>query len=219
MKRFRQLVARGINLGVTPHTAPSQARSIRFANGFNWILILISPAWMLAEAFGSSMAEIKQFSFLLSGLLLTISAVHLVVSYLGLSHLARIMLVLDFPAVIFLFPVFTSHVGPQDLLWFPYILVGLSVVPHLLFDARQERLLFWLGLAYIFTLILFSPNAIVNTVVAAGQNHPLLDLFDRYYFYYQRTVVAVWFMVNLPLFYQSHLISRTEKDPSIGQEE
>ena len=210
MKQISGLIHRLVNLGITESTPLALARPISLANGINLFMLSLVPIWITAElVLGSPDANTRQFSLLLMSLMLIIAAVHLIISALGLTHMARILLVLDIPILIFLFPAFTGHLYDQDLLWYPYLMAGLSLLPQLVLTWKYERMLYLLGLIYMFLLVLFSKDILLSSLTEQG---PVSDQVRKFEQYYLRTVISVWLMINLALFYMKRLLSaRGEK--------
>jgi len=189
-----------------------QRRPILVANGINVFFLLIIPVFVLIETVApNSDPNIREFSLLLMILVVIISLIHLFISYLGLTHLSRILFVIDFPLVIFLFPALSGHVGEQDLFWFPYLVAAFSVIPQLVLTLRYERLLYILGMIYMLVLVYFSLEILLSSIL---QQSPVVNSAQKYKFYYLRSLISVWLIINVPFTYIKWLLMKREMELS-----
>ena len=210
MKRLLRMIQHLSELGLNEDTPLELRRPAILANRTNMVLAVVSLVYITTEWFTvTSSNEIKEFSLLVLALIFLVSFIHLFISSLGLTHLARIMLVLDFPVVVFLFPALTGHVGEQDFFWFPYIMVSMSIIPQLILHIRLERSLYILGCVYMFLLVIFSDEVLLNSISSRGA---IVKSVEHYRFYYNRSVIVVWFFTNLIVLYLRLTAARTEAE-------
>lgn len=192
--------------------AEEQQRPIIVANGINTFFLFIIPIFGLIEIIApNSDPNIREFSLLLMVLIVFISFIHLFISYLGLTHLSRILFVIDFPLVVFLFPALSGHVGEQDLFWFPYVVAAFSVIPQLVLTLRYERLLYILGMVYMLVLVYFSLEILLSSIPHQGS---VVSSARKYRFYYLRSLLSVWVIINLPFTYIKWLLMKRELELS-----
>ncbi|HAA21091.1 MAG TPA: hypothetical protein DCR93_38665 [Cytophagales bacterium] len=190
-----------------------QRRPILVANGINVFFLLVIPILILIETIApNSDPNIREFSLLLMILVVIISLIHLFISYLGLTHLSRLLFVVDFPLVIFLFPALSGNVGEQDLFWFPYLVAAFSIIPQLVLTIRYERVLYLLGMLYMLVLLYFSVEILLSSIL---QQSPVVQTAQKYKFYYLRSLLSVWVIINVPFTYLKWLLMKREKE--LGQ--
>lgn len=111
-------------------------------------------------------------------------------------RLAKILILALTPFVLLLLPPLTGLTSDEFYFWFPYVPIGLSIIPHFILHTRRDRIALILTLGIYFLLALFITNYLI--LLQSG-NEKIIPIVMENRFYYSLIPLIIFMFVNLAL--------------------
>jgi signal transduction histidine kinase len=141
--------------------------------------------------------------------LLLVSFLNLIVARYGFTQLSRLSLIFLPPVVFLLGPTLIGYVEEESYTYYPYLIIGTSIIPQMLLHPKNERFLFWLSLSYYFVLAII----IDKVMVLFGDIHyPIIDRINTFYPFYKIAHIVLFLFLNTCIYYLRMLNFRYEEE-------
>ena len=209
------------NLGVTEADTQLSRRTIILTNQLNFVM-LISMLLLLVTTIvtqGVTHMELSVGTRRIAWTLL-LSFLNLVIARFGYYNLSRLSLVF-LPSVVFLLvPTFIGFVEEEAFTYYPYIVIGISVIPQMLVHPHKEKFLYWFSLSYLFLLTVFIDQIMIKfgipgKVESGMTNYVVFDRIrntDDIYLYYKIAQIGLFLFINANIYYLRLLNFRFEEE-------
>jgi signal transduction histidine kinase len=113
------------------------------------------------------------------------------------------------PFILFLLPNLVGFIQEESFFYYHVGIIGLSVVPQLLFVPEKKRLTYWFFLVYYFIMVLFIDDILLY--YATGMQ-VLIEKVEAIRLYYQLIPIIIFVFLHLALFYLRAMNLNYEKD-------
>lgn len=110
---------------------------------------------------------------------------------------SKILLSLELPFFILVFPAFDGIIHAHYYFWMPYMLITMLVIVHLIFDHKKEIHLVILISSVYFLLLLVLENLIRSI---SGQDLPIHETFIENKFHLKLAQISVFLFFNITLY-------------------
>jgi signal transduction histidine kinase len=197
------------NLGIRESDSELDRRTIILSNKLNFVM-LVSMVLLLVTTVPFMLLTNDPLSYgtLRVAILLGFNILNLIIAGFGFTRLSKVLLVLIPPVIFLLGPTFIGYVEEESFTYYPYVLICASIIPQLLLHPKNERLLFWLFIAYYFVLVLFIDWLMVHFET----NHfPIEDRINTFYPFYKLAQILLFIFVNACIYYLRLLNFRFEE--------
>ena len=198
----------GVNEGDTQLTR----RTIVLTNQLNFVL-LISMFLLLIYTIVTERLAHSPLSFGTLAVVLTLllSFLNLVIARYGYNSLSRFSLIF-LPSVVFLLgPILIGYVQEEEFTYYPYVVIGISIIPQLLVNPRNEKFLYWFSLFYFFILVIIIDLLMVRF---GKESAPIVDRINTFYPYYKIAQIGLFLFINADIYYLRLLNFRFEAELS-----
>ncbi len=187
------------NLGVKQDENELARRTIMLSNKLNFVM-LVSMVLLFAAVVPVMLLTNDPMSYgtLRVAILLVFTFLNLVIARFGFTYLSRLLLIFMPPIVFLLGPTFIGYVEEESYTYYPYILVCTSVVPQLLINPRNEKLLFWISMIYYFVLLLSIDQLMIHF---EANQFLIVDRIHTFYPFYKISQVTLFLFINACIFY------------------
>jgi Signal transduction histidine kinase regulating C4-dicarboxylate transport system len=148
---------------------------------------------------------------------LLLSFLNLLIARYGLINLSRLSLIF-LPSVVFLLvPTLIGYVQEEDFTYYPYVVIGTSIIPQMLVHPHKEKFLYWFSLSYLFLLTIFIDQIMVLLgkpgMVEPGMNsYPVVDRINTFYPFYKIAQIGLFLFINASIYYLRRLNFRFEDE-------
>jgi signal transduction histidine kinase len=110
-----------------------------------------------------------------------------------------------------------GYVQEEEFTYYPYILIGISIIPQLLVHPHKEKFLYWFSLSYYFLLVIFIDRIMIQFgkpgMVEPGMvSYPIVDRIKMFYFYYKVAPIGLFLFINADIYYLRLLTFRFENE-------
>ena len=135
--------------------------------------------------------------------------------------LARVMKLSLLPFILLLLPAMAGLFDNEFYFWFPYVPVGLSIIPHFILHTSKNRWGLWITIGLYLLLTLFIDNYLI---AMSNGEETIIPLVLENRFYYKLIPVFCFLFVNLALgllfakLYQYQEIMKKQQDELIQAE-
>jgi len=132
------------------------------------------------------------------GVLIVLCVFHLYLNHLQLTKFSKILLSIDVPFFLIIFPTLMGNVISEYFLWYPYVPTALSIIPHFIFDYKKEKgilisiLSFYLIMSGLIDHLLF--------IFSTGELTIRPIIYENYFIYKASSFIFFGF-INISLFY------------------
>jgi len=198
------------NLGILGNENRSERRTIILSNKLNFVMA-VSMILLLAITIPLMIVTRDPFSYgtLRVVILLGFTLINLTVAGFGYANLSRFLLIYIPPAVFLLGPTLYGYVEEESYTYYPYVLICASIIPQLLVNPKNEKVLFWLSMSYYLVLVLL----IDRVMVYYGTSHfPIQDRIDTFYPFYKIAQIILFIFMNASVYYLKMLNFRFEEE-------
>jgi signal transduction histidine kinase len=205
------------NLGISADDNQSERRTIMLSNQLNFVM-LNSMILLLAIIVPLMLATNLPFSYgtLRVLFLLGFNILNIPIAGFGFTRLSKFLLIYVPPAIFLLGPTFYGYVEEESYTYYPYVLICASIVPQLLLHPRDEKVLFWLSLAYYFVLVIIIDTLMIHL----GTKHfPIVDRINTFYPMYKVAQIMLFFFINASIYYLRMLNFRFEEELKLKNSE
>jgi len=209
------------NLGVTEADTQLSRRTIILTNQLNFVMLITMFLLLVTTIVtqGVTHMELSVGTRRIAWTLL-LSFLNLVIARFGYYNLSRLSLVF-LPSVVFLLvPTFIGYVEEEAFTYYPYIVIGISVIPQMLVHPHKEKFLYWFSLSYLFLLTVFIDQIMIKfgipgKVESGMTNYVVFDRIrntDDIYLYYKIAQIGLFLFINANIYYLRLLNFRFEEE-------
>jgi signal transduction histidine kinase len=198
------------NLGTDKENPHLNKRTIVLSNQLNFIMFaatLLLLITTLIVGFITNSGE-PNYSTLRIAATVVLCLINLVIASLGYTTLSRLSLIY-FPSVIFLVaPTLLGYIEEESYTYYPYVAIGISIIPQLVLHPVREKFHFWFSLSYFFVLVIFLDLIMVRT---SADKFPIVDRINTFYPYYKIAIIGLFLFINANIYYLRKLNIRFEE--------
>jgi hypothetical protein len=205
------------NMGIGKGNSRLTPRTAMLSNQLNF-LMFISTFLLLLFTIITQISINDQMSVGTFRVFMTVllSIINLLLAWSGFTRSSMISLIF-LPSVIFLLiPTFMGYVEEEGFTYYPYIVVGISVVPQILINPRKEKLLFWSALSYFFILVLIMDELMIWF---SPIDYPIIQRIYTFYPYYKIAPIGLFLFINANIYYLRTLNFRFETQLEVKNNE
>jgi signal transduction histidine kinase len=197
-------------LGLDKKQQDLSHKSEVLCNQLNFIMLVISLL-LLAILRITSLSEHAQMamgSFRVF-LLLIVTLLNLVLAGFGYHHYSKISTIFLPPIVFLLFPTFLGFVEEESFIYYPYILIAISIIPQLILIPRRDRILYRSSLFYYFGLVVCIDWLLMAFM---PERFIIVDRIMSFFLYYKLAHIFIFFFVYFAIYYLRILNLRFENE-------
>jgi signal transduction histidine kinase len=197
------------SLGTTGDKNQLSQRTIVLSNQLNFVM-LISMILLLIY----TIATLKLTNDTLStgtlrvAILLIVIFLNLVLARYGFTQLSKLSLIYLPPLVFMIGPTFIGYVEEESYTYYPYLVIGTSIIPQLLLHPRKEKFSYWFSLIYYFVLTLFIDKIMI---LFALTDFPIVNRIETFYPFYKIAHIGLFLFINASIYYLRMLNFRFEE--------
>jgi signal transduction histidine kinase len=187
------------NLGTTGENNQWRLRTVVISNQLNFVMF-ISMILLLGTTVVTLILtnDTIYYGTLRVVILLVLTALNLVLSRFGFTHLSRLSLIYLPPVVFLLGPTLIGYVEEESYTYYPYALICVSIIPQLLIYPKKEKLLWLISMIYYLVLVIFIDKIMVQF---GTTSFPIVDRINTFYPFYKIAQIALFFFINASIFY------------------
>ena len=208
------------NLGITEGDSQLSRRTVILSNQLNFVLLISMFLLLIYTLIGQRLTHnILSYGTLRVALTLLLSFLNLVIAKYGYTNLSRLSLIF-LPSVVFLLgPTLIGYVQEEEFTYYPYVVIGISIIPQLLVHPHKEKFLYWFSLSFYFLLVIFIDRIMVQfgkpELVESNMNsYPIVERINTFYLYYKIAQIGLFLFINADIYYLRLLNFRFEAELS-----
>ena len=207
MKRIWKYIS---YLGTHKDNGQQISRAIILSNQLNFIMLLTAFLLLAVTIITQKFThDTLYFGTLRVAITMGLNLLNLLLAMAGFTRLSRLSLIFLPPVVFLLGPTLIGYVEEEGYTYYPYVLIALSVIPQLLLDQKNEKILLWISLLFYFLLVVF----IDTIMVSFGEVYfPIIDRIKTFYPYYKLAHITIFFFINSNIYYLKILNFRFESE-------
>ena len=207
MKRIWKYIS---YLGTDKDNRQQISRAIILSNQLNFIMLLTAFLLLAVTIITQKFThDTLYFGTLRVAITMGLNLLNLLLAMAGFTRLSRLSLIFLPPVVFLLGPTLIGYVEEEGYTYYPYVLIALSVIPQLLLDQKNEKILLWISLLFYFLLVVF----IDTIMVSFGEVYfPIIDRIKTFYPYYKLAHITIFFFINSNIYYLKILNFRFESE-------
>jgi two-component system NtrC family sensor kinase len=206
-KIWRQISNLGINKEIS---VGLQHRSLILSNQVNFLIVVIMffivlflGILRLVEGSTMTIGSVRLLMVLL------VSLLNLILAYYGKPKLARFLLLLLPPFIVFILPTIVGFVEQESYVYYPLAIIVISVVPHLLLTWKEDKFLLFFCLIVYFVLMVF----IESFLTAFNPNdYPLILILDGFLVYTKMVQIMSFIFLHFAIYYLQSLNRSYEEE-------
>jgi serine phosphatase RsbU (regulator of sigma subunit) len=185
----------------------NQLNSVMFISMFLLLITTLITQWLTHN--------ILSYGTLRVALTLILSFLNLVFARYGYTKLSRLSIIF-LPSIIFLLaPILIGYVQEEEFTYYPYVVIGISIIPQLLVHPHKEKFLYWFSLSYYFLLVIFIDRIMVQfgkpELVEPGMySYPIVERIKTFYPFYKIAQIGLFLFINADIYYLRILNFRFE---------
>jgi signal transduction histidine kinase len=150
------------------------------------------------------------------GILMILNFVNLVLARYGLTKLSRLSLIFLPPVIFLLGPTLTGYVEEEAYTYYPYVLIGGSIIPQLLLNPKKEKFLYGFSLVYYLALVVLIDVIMVRF---AHNAFPIVERIKTFYVFYKISQLILFFFININIYYLRMLNFHFEEELNLRNKE
>jgi signal transduction histidine kinase len=131
-------------------------------------------------------------------LLLILNSLNLIFSRYGYTKISRLSLIYLPPVVFLLGPTLIGYVEEESFTYYPYLLIGVSIIPQLLIYPKREKLLWWFSMTYYFVLVIVIDKIMVQF---GTTSFAIVDRISTFYPFYKIAHIGLFLFINASIYY------------------
>jgi signal transduction histidine kinase len=208
------------NLGTTKEEKQSDRKPIVLCNQLNFVMLITMLFLLIYTLIGQELTNnVLSYGTLRVLFTILLSFLNLVLARYGYTKLSRLSLIF-LPSVVFLLgPTMIGYVQEEEFTYYPYVVIGISIIPQLLVHPHKEKFLYWFSLSYYCLLVLFIDRIMVyfgkpQLVESYMNNYPIVDRINTFYLYYKIAQIGLFLFINAGIYYLRLLNFRFETELS-----
>jgi signal transduction histidine kinase len=206
------------NLGINEAGKQLNRRTIVLVNQLNFVLLISMFLLLVTTIVTQGITDmVVSTGTLRVAWTLLLSLLNLLIARYGLNNLSRLSLIF-LPSVVFLLvPTLIGYVQEEDFTYYPYVVIGTSIIPQMLVHPYKEKFLYWFSLSYLFLLTIFIDRIMIMLgkpgMVEPGMNsYPIVDRINTFYPFYKIAQIALFLFINANIYYLRLLNFRFEDE-------
>ena len=195
------------NLGINEAGKQLSRRTIVLVNQLNFVLLISMFLLLVTTIVTQGITNmVVSIGTLRVAWTLLLSLLNLLIARYGLTNLSRLSLIF-LPSVVFLLvPTLIGYVQEEDFTYYPYVVIGASIIPQMLVHPHKEKFLYWFSLSYLFLLTIFIDRIMIMLgkpgMVEPGMNsYPIVDRINTFYPFYKIAQIALFLFINANIYY------------------
>ncbi|NOZ46185.1 MAG: hypothetical protein GXO79_05320 [Chlorobi bacterium] len=184
-------------------------KEIELSNQINIVLIFISLIIIIVSIIENAIHhDSLSFNTYKIVIVIFVSILSLLLAYYKLLRLSKIV-TSTIPSFMFILaPAILGYVQEEDFIYAPYIAIALSLLPHLLFSAKKERIIHRTIIVYYIVLISLYDFALFQL----PQNiYPIIPVIKPFIIYYFTAHALIFLFINLAVIYLKKINYRYER--------
>jgi signal transduction histidine kinase len=208
------------NLGTTGEDKTLNRKNIVLTNQLNFVLLITMLLLLIYTLIGQQLTHnVLSYGTLRVVFTLLLSILNLFFARYGYTKLSRLS-VIFLPSIVFLLgPTMIGYVQEEEFTYYPYVVIGISVIPQLLVHPNKEKFLYWFSLSYYFLLVIFIDRIMVQfgkpqLVETYMNSYPIVERINTFYLYYKIAQIALFLFINADIYYLRLLNFRFEDELS-----
>jgi signal transduction histidine kinase len=200
------------NLGISYENRRLSERTIVLTNQLNFVMFFCMLILLIMTIVTLLLSnDNMSYGTLRVAALIIVTFLNLAIARYGFTQLSRLSLIFLPPIVFILGPTMIGYVEEESYTYYPYLLIGASIVPQILLHPRNEKLLFWISIFYYFVLTM----VIDKVMVQFGDVHyPIVDRINTFYPFYKIAHLVLFMFLNACIYYLRMLNFRFEEELS-----
>ncbi len=207
-------------LGVTEADTQLSRRTIILTNQLNFVMLISMFLLLVTTIVTQGLTHmVLSIGTLRVALTLILSFLNLVIARNGYANFSRLSLIF-LPSVVFVLgPTMIGYVEEEAFTYYPYVVIGISIIPQMLVHPHKEKFLYWFSLAYLFLLTVFIDRIMVHFgkpwLVEPGMgNYPIVDRINTIsiYPFYKIAQIGIFLFINANIYYLRLLNFRFEAE-------
>jgi signal transduction histidine kinase len=206
------------NLGINEAGNQLNRRTIVLTNQLNFVMLISMFLLFVTTIITQGITHmVVSIGTLRVAWTLLLSFLNLLIARYGLINLSRLSLIF-LPSVVFLLvPTLIGYVQEEDFTYYPYVVIGTSIIPQMLVHPHKEKFLYWFSLSYLFLLTIFIDQIMVLLgkpgMVEPGMNsYPVVDRINTFYPFYKIAQIGLFLFINASIYYLRRLNFRFEDE-------
>ncbi|MEP1095458.1 MAG: hypothetical protein ABJG78_10130 [Cyclobacteriaceae bacterium] len=186
-------------LGLEGRSDDLYSRAIIMANRLNFILAMIMIS-LFGIATYVMFAKEQAFTFYTSRLILLfgINVLNLILSRYGLIKIMQLSTSLSPITILIFVPVMLGYVQDSSFFYYHLVVLGMSVIPQLVFVPKVDNLHYWFSMSLFMLLIFFLDDLMIDFTKSSEATVGIIGYFR---IYYKIIPVAIFVFLHLALFY------------------
>ncbi|MBN1181445.1 MAG: GHKL domain-containing protein [Bacteroidales bacterium] len=186
-------------LGIDKTIHKSYRHEIVLLNRINIIVLLLALLLLVLDIIGSSILDkVFDVGSLRLVLIIFISTIQLLLNSYQYFRLSKLSLVFTLPFLLIIFPTIFKKVSNEYFVWFPFVPVTLSIIPHLIFNYKLEKFYLFFSLTIYLVLTIFIDKIMLIHSVELPEIFPIIQ---KGYPYYKLASIVSFIFLNASLFY------------------
>ena len=198
------------NLGISKENTSRNLRTHILGNQLNAIVFISTIVLLIVlrveNYFNHTSMGIGSLRVALLSLL---TLINLLAASFRFHSFSKISLIIFVPVIFVLFPTLIGFVEDESFVYYPYVIIALSILPQLLLYHDINRFLFFTSTLYYLLLIIFIDRLLIWFM---PYNLPILDHIKSFYTYYKASHIIIFLFINLAVFYLIKQNRNFEKD-------
>jgi signal transduction histidine kinase len=208
------------NFGTKREKEQLSRRTIVLTNQMNFVVFITMLLLLIYTLIGQRLTHnILSYGTLRVALTLILSFLNLVIARYGYTKISRLSLIF-LPSIVFLLgPTLIGYVQEEEFTYYPYVVIGISIIPQLLVHPHKEKFIYWFSLSYYFLLVIFIDRIMVHfgkpeLVESYMNSYPIVERINTFYLYYKIAQIALFLFINAGIFYLRLINFRFEAELS-----
>lgn len=157
-----------------------------------FLIILFSAILVLLHTSGEELILVS-YRYHLMLFLLLINP--LLIKY-KIYFIPKFIVLFCLPFILVLAPPLAGLFDNEFYFWFPYVPIGLSIIPHFILKPIKERFLLFFTLGFYFAIILLIDNVMIKL---SAHSDTMIPFVEQHRFYYNLIPVIIFIFVNIAL--------------------
>ena len=187
------------NLGTTGEDEQWKLRTTVITNQLNFVMFFSMFILLLTTIITLLLTnDTIYFGTLRVALLLILNTLNLLLSRYGFTQISRLSLIYLPPVVFLLGPTLIGYVEEESYTYYPYLLIGVSIIPQLLIYPKREKLLWWFSMIYYFVLVIFIDKIMVHF---GTTSFAIVDRIRTFYPFYKIAHIGLFLFINASIYY------------------
>lgn len=190
-------------LGISENNRHLDQRSTVLSNQLNFVMFLTMFILLITTVMTLFLTnDTVSFGTLRVVTLMLLSFINLAAARAGYHHFSKLSLIFLPPVFFLLGPTLIGYVEEESYTYYPYLIVGTSIIPQLLLNPKKDRYLYVISLAYYFLLVIF-----IDTIMIMfdQNNFQIVERIKTFYPFYKIAQIGLFFFISAGIYYLRRL--------------